>query len=63
MTDKVIPQIEFPEYSEWYCCLFGGNEKDIVWRPLKGQHPNCFWRFMQYICFGNRWRKDEGKET
>lgn len=60
---KVDPQsiktIETPEYSEWKCCLFGCEpDNGIIWRPLKGQHPNWFWRKMQYICFGNKWIKD-----
>jgi hypothetical protein len=54
------PTIQSPDYSEWKCYLFGGDEfNSISWRPLKGQHPNWFWRKMQYICFGNKWVKDE----
>jgi hypothetical protein len=52
--------IEIPEYSEWVCYLFGGKpDNGIIWRPLKGEHPNWFWRKMQYFCFGNKWVKDE----
>lgn len=51
-----------PEYSEWICYLFGGNyDNGIGWRPLKGEHPNWFWRKMQYLFFGNNWVKDERK--
>jgi hypothetical protein len=46
------------EQSEWHCKLFGGGG-GIDWRPAKGQEPNAFWRWMQYICFGNRWVKDK----
>jgi hypothetical protein len=44
-----------PDYSEWQCKVFGGD--GIVWTPLKGKHPNWFWRKMQYLCFGNKWEK------
>lgn len=48
-----------PELSEWTCYLFGNtpDSSGIVWTPVKGKHPNWFWRKMQYICFGNMWRK------
>lgn len=46
------------EPSEWVGVLFGGNfQNGMIWRPEKGKHPNWFWRWMQYICFGNRWIK------
>lgn len=52
--------LKTPEYSEWICYLFGGDyESGIAWRPLKGQHPNWFWRKMQYLMFGNNWVKDD----
>jgi hypothetical protein len=48
------------EYAEWSCYLFGGEPvSGIVWRPLKGHEPNWFWRWMQFVCFGNRWIKDK----
>ena len=51
--------IKNPELSEWYCELFGGSGlSGIRWRPEKGKEPNRFWMLMQYICFGNRWKKD-----
>jgi len=53
-------KIKIPEYSEWKCYLFGGSQYEITWRPFKGGEPNFFWRWMQYLCFGNRWVK-EGK--
>jgi hypothetical protein len=52
--------LDLYEYSEWQCHLFGGNsDNGISWRPLKGKEPNWFWRKMQYLCFGNKWVKDE----
>jgi hypothetical protein len=48
--------IAIPEPSGWACYLFGGNY--LVWYPEKGQVPNRFWRWMQYLCFGNRWVKE-----
>ena len=49
---------KLPEYSEWECYLFG-SVSGIRFKPRKGDYPNAFWRFMQYICFGNRWVKDK----
>ncbi len=44
------------ELSEWHCLCFGAKEGDgIAWQPLKGNEPNWFWRWMQYIFFGNKW--------
>ncbi len=47
-----------PEYSDWTCDIFGLHNQITV-RPLKGQTPGWFWRWMQYICFGNLWIKDK----
>lgn len=49
--------ISNPERSEWVCHLFGTGPYGLVLRPLKGQEPNWFWRWMQYLCFGNEWRR------
>jgi len=47
-----------PEYSDWRCVPFGMiGGTHLVLRPLKGQEPNWFWRWMQYLAFGNRWTK------
>jgi hypothetical protein len=55
-TDKKHrTQLKNPELSDWKCCLFVGDENDIVWRPVKGKEPNWFRRFMQFIILGNRW--------
>jgi len=47
------------EYSDWECALFGGgfNGGGFVWVPNKGCVPNKFWRLMQFLVFGNEWRK------
>ena len=49
-------QSSIPEYSDWECHLFGMHTGIIV-RPIKGNVPNFFWRWMQYLIFGNKWRK------
>jgi len=51
-----ISTLQKVEYSKWQCHLFGMD--NTVLRPLEGQHPNWFWRKMQFLCFGNRWVKD-----
>ena len=47
------------EYSDWECALFGGGFNGFVWVPNKGCVPNRFWRLMQFLVFGNKWRKKE----
>ena len=59
MKEFKCNELKLPEYSEWVCAIFGGND-GIYFRPTKGKHPNAFWRFMQYVCFGHRWEKDRG---
>lgn len=61
-TDYVVHNnscnfIESPKLSDWECKLFGHKGTGLTWRPIDGEHPNIFWRWMQYICFGNRWYK------
>jgi hypothetical protein len=51
--------IRMIKYSEWQCHLFASGRNGISWRPLEGQEPNWFWRWMQWICFGNRWVRDD----
>lgn len=52
-----------PELSNWSCLLFGAEfGHGIVWTQRKGKEPNRFWRWMQYICFGNRWYKEKKEE-
>jgi hypothetical protein len=60
--------IELPVYSDWNCYLFGSSPGNgITWRPVKGTEPNAFWRWMQRLCFGNRWVReiptDDMKDT
>lgn len=50
-----VETIKVPENSSWQCELFGSGPMGICFRPPKGQEPNWFWRWMQYLCFGNRW--------
>ena len=52
---------KMPKPSKWQCYLFGGkpDEIGIVWRPVEGAEPNWFWRWMQFLAFGNRWVKDK----
>jgi len=56
MDDIQIAKL--PEQSEWECHLFGADS-ELVLTPPKGKEPNFFWRWMQYICFGNKWVKKE----
>lgn len=46
-------------FSNWTCYMFGSSPEapGIRWIPLKGKEPNFFWRWMQYLFFGNRWVK------
>lgn len=53
--------IDQPERSEWLCHLFGCVD-DFTWRPNKGKEPNWFWRWMQFLFFGNRWEKRPEKK-
>jgi hypothetical protein len=36
----------------WQCTLF---RLEIIFKCKKP--PNFFWRWMQYLCFGNKWEK------
>jgi hypothetical protein len=46
------------ERDEWHCELFGTGPS-LTFHPEKGRAPNWFWRWMQYLCFGNKWVKKE----
>jgi len=50
-----FPSLNIPRYSEWKCELFGTGPTGIVFTPSEGNEPCWFWRWMQYICFGNKW--------
>ena len=44
-----------PKLSEkWECQLFG--QRDFILTPQEGKEPNFFWRWMQYLLVGNKWR-------
>jgi len=59
---KIIT-INVPELSEWSCLLFGATSGNgLRWAPEKGKEPNFFWRWMQFICFGNRWVKEHKRK-
>lgn len=48
--------VDWLEPSGWECELFGTGQC-LVLRPKKDKVPNWFWRQMQYLCFGNKWKK------
>ena len=52
-----VPPITFeaPDYG-WECKLFGCEEGIVLWR-FEGEQPNAFWRLMQYLLIGNKWRR------
>lgn len=62
VPEEAIWNDSLPERSPWKCELFGGGSEGITWTPLKGKEPNWFWRWMQYLCFGNRWIKTDDKQ-
>lgn len=47
---------EPPKPSQWQCHLFGLGGWFVLCPP-EGQVPNWFWRAMQFLILGNRWRK------
>ena len=47
---------DWPKMSGWECDLFG-MKNGLTYHPQEGHVPNFFWRWMQYIFFGNRWVK------
>ena len=49
-------QIVQPPKAAWECELFGCGRALMLHRP-EGQQPNWFWRYMQFLIFGNKWRK------
>jgi len=59
MSDSKIEQ------SEWQCYLSGHDkESATIFTPIKGHHPNFFWRYMHFLMFGFKWvkNKDNTKE-
>ena len=59
MTTDELRFVSQRPVSKWRCYLFGGGESGLVWRPNEGDEPNWFWRWMQYLAFGNRWVHDD----
>ena len=54
-------KVKIPDTSDWECALFGGHfGQGLVYAPTKGSEPNWFWRLMQFLAFGNRWRRSKG---
>jgi hypothetical protein len=49
--------IEVPPLSDWECELFGMGTNGIKVIPSVGNVPNWFWRWCQFLVFGNRWRR------
>lgn len=43
--------------SDWVCHMFGPDGP--TWRPAEGKVPNVFWRFCQFVFFGNHWAKEK----
>lgn len=63
MNDSNPWTIKQPELSNWHCHLFGSEDNGgITWTPVKGHEPNWFWRWMQFLCFGNRWEREEAEK-
>ena len=50
-----LSSILIPEYSDWRCEM----TSNFFIQPLMGQEPNWFWRKMQYLVFGFKWKKIE----
>ena len=55
-TSKPVQFVEAPEPSGWKCEMFGMGGTLVAF-PKKDDVPNAFWRWMQRICFGNKWSK------
>lgn len=56
---KYTLEIAHPELDlRWECECFGCG-RGIVITPRRDQVPNFFWRWMQWICFGNKWIKKD----
>jgi len=61
-SNKHVPEelcikfMEVPKPSGWKCELFGMNG-NLTLFPNQGNVPNRFWRWMQYLAFGNKWIK------
>ena len=60
---KILVASPSPELSNWECYLFGNRpgKSGMVYRPIKGNEPNWFARWMMHICFDCLWVKDKNK--
>ena len=58
-----IAGLQLLELSDWECQLFGMGPTGITFRPAKGNEPNWFWRWMQFIILGNHWVKVSTKKA
>lgn len=50
-----IRSLPLPKEGKWKCELFGCGKNGLTLMPQDEDVPNFFWRWMQYLCFGNRW--------
>lgn len=57
--NQVLDVVSPPKRSDWICYLFGTGKDGLTLRPTKGHELNWFWRWMQYLCFGNEWKKEK----
>jgi len=57
-TSVHISAVCNPKYT-WECILFG-LDNSVVLQRTEEQVPNWFWRQMQYLILGNKWRKLKG---
>lgn len=53
MSDYNFPQP--PRYT-WNCELFGMGTALVITLP-EGKQPCAFWRWMQWLAFGNKWSR------
>jgi len=53
--------INLPKQSNWTCYLFGNRPggMGMCYKPVEGQVPNRFVRFMMRICLGCTWVKKD----
>ena len=58
LREPVFTSLRVPPPGDWQCRLFGvTGSMGIVLQPERGGEPNRFWRWMQFVCLGNRWEK------
>ena len=52
-----VIMLEAQPDSEWSASLLGN--RSYIFRPCEGDEPNRFHRFMQRLCFGIVWKRDQ----